>query len=192
MLEEEYQPRRKLPANLRPKAAPEPVFEYTIRDAVAADMPYVREIYNHYVANTVVTLDEDAMTLKEWKTKFAWLTKLEMPFLVAVSGSDQVIGFAYVSPWKQKAGYRRTVEDSIYLGPAATGKGLGKALLKELLARAKAAKIREVLAVIVDKGAEGSIRLHERAGFTEVGRLGKVGFKFNRWLGTVLLQKHLK
>ncbi|RFA09630.1 N-acetyltransferase family protein [Subtercola boreus] len=192
MLEEEYQPRRKLPANLRPPVPPEPVFEYTIRPAVAADMPYVREIYNHYVANTVVTLDEDAMTLKEWKTKFAWLSKLDMPFLVAISGSDQVIGFAYVSPWKQKAAYRRTVEDSIYLGPAATGKGLGKALLKQLLADSKAAKIKEVLAVVVDKGAEGSIRLHESFGFKEVGRLGKVGFKFNRWLGTVLLQKHLK
>ncbi|RFA11965.1 N-acetyltransferase family protein [Subtercola boreus] len=192
MLEEEYQPRRKLPANLRPPVPPEPVFEYTIRRASAADMPYVREIYNHYVANTVVTLDEDAMTLKAWKQKFAWLSKLDMPFLVAISGSDQVIGFAYVSPWKQKAAYRRTVEDSIYLGPAATGKGLGKALLKELLAEAKAAKIKEVLAVVVDKGAEGSIRLHESFGFKEVGRLGKVGFKFNRWLGTVLLQKHLK
>lgn len=192
MLEEEYQPRRTLPPNLRRPAPPEPTFEYTIRDAAVTDMPYVREIYNHYVANTVVTLDEDAMTLKEWTTKFAWLRKLDMPFLVAVSGSDQVIGFAYVSPWKQKAAYRRTVEDSIYLGPAATGKGLGKALLKELLARSKAAKIKEVLAVVVDKGAEGSIRLHEGFGFKEVGRLGKVGFKFNRWLGTVLLQKHLK
>ncbi|MEA9985217.1 MULTISPECIES: GNAT family N-acetyltransferase [Subtercola] len=192
MLEEEYQPRRKLPANLRPPAPPEETFEYTIRDAVAADMPYVREIYNHYVANSVVTFDEDAMTLAEWKTKFEWVSKLDMPFIVAVGASGQVIGFAYVSPWKQKAAYRRTVEDSIYLGPAATGKGLGKVLLKELLAKAKAAGIKEVLAVIVDKGAEGSIRLHENFGFVEVGRLGKVGFKFNRWLGTVLLQKHLK
>ena len=192
MLEEEYQPRRTLPAHLRPPAPPEEKFEFSIRDATLADMPHVREIYNHYVANTVVTFDEDAMTLKEWKDKFAWVEKLKMPFLVAISGSGTVIGFAYVSPWKQKAAYRRTVEDSIYLGPAATGKGLGKALMKELLARCKAAGIKEVLAVIVDKGAEGSIKLHEGFGFVEVGRLGKVGFKFNRWLGTVLLQKHLK
>ena len=192
MLEEEYQPRRQLPVHLRPPVQPEPVFEFTIRDATLADMPYVREIYNHYVANTVVTFDEDAMTLKEWRAKFTWVSKLSMPFLVAVSPTSTVLGFAYVSPWKQKAAYRRTVEDSIYLGPAATGKGLGKALMKELLARSKAAGIKEVLAVIVDKGAEGSIRLHESFGFVEVGRLGKVGFKFNRWLGTVLLQKHLK
>ncbi|MCU1476961.1 MAG: N-acetyltransferase [Subtercola sp.] len=192
MLEEEYQPRRKLPANLRPPVPPLPTFEFTIRDATLADMPHVRELYNHYVANTVVTLDEDAMSLSEWRSKFTWVTKLELPFLLAVSPTDQVMGFAYVSPWKQKAAYRRTVEDSIYLGPAATGKGLGKALMKELLARSKAAGVKEVLAVIVDKGAEGSIRLHESLGFKEVGRLGKVGFKFNRWLGTVLLQKHLK
>jgi L-amino acid N-acyltransferase YncA len=192
MLEEEYQPRRKLPANLRPPVPPLPTFEFSIRDATLADMPHVRELYNHYVANTVVTLDEDAMTLAEWRSKFTWVHKLELPFLLAVSPTDQVLGFAYVSPWKQKAAYRRTVEDSIYLGPAATGKGLGKTLLKELLARSKAAGVKEVLAVIVDKGAEGSIHLHESLGFKEVGRLGKVGFKFNRWLGTVLLQKHLK
>ncbi|CAN5364045.1 GNAT family N-acetyltransferase [soil metagenome] len=192
MLEEEYQPRRQLPAHLRPPAEPVPTFEFAIRDATLADMPYVREIYNHYVANTVVTFDEDAMSLKEWRAKFTWVSRLQLPFLVAVSPTATVIGFAYVSPWKQKAAYRRTVEDSIYLGPAATGKGLGNALMKELLVRCKAAGIKEVLAVIVDKGAEGSIKLHENFGFTEVGRLGKVGFKFNRWLGTVLLQKHLK
>ncbi|GGF25912.1 GNAT family N-acetyltransferase [Subtercola lobariae] len=192
MLEEEYQARRTLPANLRPPTPPLPKFEFSIRDATMADMPAVRELYNHYVANTVVTLDEDAMTLKEWRSKFEWVSRLNLPFLLAVSPTDQMIGFAYVSPWKQKAAYRRTVEDSIYLGPAATGKGLGKALMKELLARSKAAGVKEVLAVIVDKGAEGSIRLHESLGFKEVGRLGKVGFKFNRWLGTVLLQKHLK
>ncbi|UFS60018.1 GNAT family N-acetyltransferase [Subtercola endophyticus] len=192
MLEEEYQPRRKLPTALRPPSPPVETFSFSIRDATLADMPAVRELYNHYVANTVVTLDEDAMSLKEWRSKFEWVSRLGLPFLLAVSATDQMIGFAYVSPWKQKAAYRRTVEDSIYLGPAATGKGLGKALMKELLARSKAAGVKEVLAVIVDKGAEGSIRLHESLGFKEVGRLGKVGFKFNRWLGTVLLQKHLK
>ena len=97
-----------------------------------------------------------------------------------------------MSAWKQKAAYRRTVEDSIYLGPAATGKGLGKVLLGELLTRSKQAGIKEVLAVIADQGADASIRLHEGFGFKEVGRLGRVGFKFGHWLGTVLLQKSLK
>ena len=132
------------------------------------------------------------MSLKAWRSKFAWVAKLGFPFLVAVSPSGNVLGFAYVAPWKEKAAYRRTVENSIYLGPAATGKGLGKALMGELLTRAKAAGIKEVLAVIADQGAEASLKMHEGFGFKEVGRLGRVGFKFNRWLGTVMLQKSLK
>jgi phosphinothricin acetyltransferase len=192
LLEEEYQPRRRLPPALRPKTPPPPTFEYSIRDATPKDLPDIREIYNHYVANSTVTFDEDAMSLKAWRAKFAWVAKLGFPFLVAVSPSGNVLGFAYVSPWREKAAYRRTVENSIYLGPAATGKGLGKALMAELLTRAKAVGIKEVLAVIADQGAEASLKMHEGFGFKEVGRLGRVGFKFNRWLGTVMLQKSLK
>ncbi|WP_448809433.1 N-acetyltransferase family protein [Agromyces bauzanensis] len=192
MLEEEYQQRRVLPRHLRKPAPAETPFEYSIRDAVAADLPAVREIYNYYVANSTVTFDEDAMTLREWKAKFAYLQKLGMPFLVAESPSGQILGYALVSPWKQKRAYRYTVENSIYLGPAASGKGLGRALLAELIARSKAAGLKEMIAVIADQGAEASIALHEKFGFVEIGRMGRVGYKFDRWLGTVLLQKSLK
>ncbi|GAA1803307.1 N-acetyltransferase family protein [Agromyces neolithicus] len=192
MLEEEYQQRRELPRHLRPTPAAEAPFEYSIRDARAADLPAVREIYNYYVANSTVTFDEDAMTLKEWKSKFAYLSKLGMPFIVAESPSGQLLGYALVSPWKQKRAYRFTVENSIYLGPAASGKGLGRALLRELIDRSKAAGLKEMIAVIADQGAEASIALHEKFGFVEIGRMGRVGFKFDRWLGTVLMQKTLK
>jgi L-amino acid N-acyltransferase YncA len=192
VLEEEYENRRVLPPHLRKPPTPETPFAFTMRDATAEDLPYIREIYNHYVANSVVTFDEDAMTLKEWKTKFAYLQKQGMPFIVAVSPIGQIMGYALVSPWKQKRAYRFTVENSIYLGAAATGKGLGTALLGELIERSKAAGLKEILAVIADKGAESSIALHEKFGFTEVGRMGRVGFKFDRWIGTVLLQKSLK
>ncbi len=192
MLEEEYQERRVLPRHLRKTPEPEKPFDFTIRDAVLADMPAVREIYNYYVANSTVTFDEDAMTLKEWKAKFAYLDKLGMPFLVAESPSGQLLGYALVAPWKQKRAYRYTVENSIYLGPAAAGKGLGRALLSELITRSKAAGLKEIIAVIADQGAEASIALHEKFGFQEIGRMGRVGFKFDRWLGTVLLQKSLK
>ncbi|BDZ44262.1 GNAT family N-acetyltransferase [Naasia aerilata] len=192
MLEEEYETRRVLPRHLRPPAPPEPEFSFTIRDATPRDLPDVREIYNYYVTNSVVTFDEDTMTLREWRSKFAYLAKLKMPFLVAVSPSNQVLGYALVTPWKQKKAYRYTVENSIYLRPAAAGKGLGRALLAELLDRSKQAGLKEVLAVIADKGAEPSIRLHESFGFKEIGRMGRVGFKFDRWLGTVMLQKSLK
>ena len=192
MLEFEYMKPRQLPRHLKPAPEPERPFAFEIRDARAEDLPDIREIYNHYVRNSVVTFDEDEMTLKEWRLKFAYLVKLDMPFIVAESPSGQVLGYALVTPWKQKKAYRYTVENSIYLGPASTGKGLGRALLDELLQRSTAAGIKEVIAVIADSGADASIALHERFGFEEVGRMGKVGFKFNRWLGTVLLQKSLK
>ena len=114
-----------------------------------------------------------------------------MPFLVAESPSGQILGFALVAPWKQKRAYRYTVENSIYLGAASTGKGLGRALLAELIER------RGRRAQGNDRGdrrpgRDASIGMHEEFGFKEIGRMGKVGFKFDRWLGTVLLQKSLK
>ncbi|TXK17231.1 GNAT family N-acetyltransferase [Homoserinibacter sp. GY 40078] len=192
MLEEEYNPRRRLPPHLRAVPEPEPEFAFSIRDAEAADLPHIREIYNHYVANSTVTFDEDPQTLAEVRSKFRHAQKLGYPWIVAVSPSGQILGYANVSPWKQKAAYRYTVENSIYLRAAATGKGLGTALMAELLSRSKAAGIKEVIAVIADKGADASIRMHESFGFTRIGHMGKVGFKFGRWLGTVLMQKSLK
>lgn len=192
VLEEEYEPRRVLPHHLRKFDPPEDPFTYTIRAAEEVDLPYIREIYNHYVANSTVTFDESPMSLRQWKSKFAYLTKLKLPFVVAVSPRGQILGFALVSPWTQKRAYRFTVEDSIYLGAAATGKRLGPVLMEELIARSKAAGLKEMIAIIADKGAEASIRMHENFGFKEVGRMGKVGYKFGRYLGTVMLQKSLK
>ena len=193
MLEEEYETRRVLPPHLRPAPEPPPTFEYTLRAAVETDVPDIREIYNHYVRNSTVTFDEKPMTLPEWRKKFAKSTELQYPFIVAVSPtSGNLLGFAYVLPWSDKHSMRRSVEDSIYLGPAATGKGLGRVLLAELIDRSKAAGIKEMVAVIADKGAEGSIHLHESLGFKVVGQRGKVGFKFGRWIGNVFMEKRLK
>jgi L-amino acid N-acyltransferase YncA len=192
MLEEEYQPRRQLPQHLRPVPPEEPGFEYSIRPATPDDLPSVREIYNHYVLNSAVTFDEKPQTLAALRKKFAASEKLRMPYLVAENPRGQILGVAWVFPWQGNTGQRRTVELSIYLGPAATGKGLGKVLLEQLLADAKTAGIKEVIAVIADKGAEASIQMHKKFGFKEAGRMGKVGFKYDRWLGTVTLRKSLK
>ncbi len=192
MLEEEYQQRRELPPHLKPAPTPEPGFQYTIRPATSSDLPNVLEIYNHYVMNSTVTFDEKYMTLAALRHKFENGAAKKMPFIVAESPNGQLLGYAHVYPWKEKAAYRFSVENSIYLGPAATGKGLGKALLAELIAQSKAAGLKEMVAVIADKGAEASIRMHKSFGFKEVGHMGKVGFKFGRWLGTVLMQKSLK
>lgn len=193
MLEEEYDRSiRRLPWHLRRRPAPEPAFAFEIRPATRADMPDVREIYNYYVTNSVVTFDEKRWSHRKWVDKFDYLEKLGLPFLVAVSPSGHVLGYGLVAPWTGKSGYRYTVENSIYLGQAATGKGLGRALLEALIAACEDRGIREMVAAISDKGAEASIALHEKLGFVEVGRMGGVGYKFGRPLGTVYLQKHLR
>jgi phosphinothricin acetyltransferase len=165
--------------------------EPTIRKATRDDLGAMVEIYNYYIQNSVVTFDKDLMSFEDWSAKFEWIEQLGLPIVVAQSPNGQIIGFAYVVPWRQKAAYKRTVEDSIYLRPAAMGKRVGTKLLASLLDEAKLAGVKEVVAVISDKGAEPSIALHERFGFKHQGHLGKVGFKFGRWLGTVLMQKSL-
>jgi len=167
------------------------VEDITLRSATAEDMKQISEIYNYYVTNSVVTFDIEATTEATWTEKLEYLEGLELPFIVAQSASGKIFGFAYVAPWRQKAAYRRTVEDTIYLRPAAIGKRIGTRLLTELIERSRTAGVKEIVAVISDKGADPSIALHEAFGFKRQGHLAKVGFKFNRWLGTVLLQKSL-
>ena len=191
MLEEEYQQRRVPPPHLRRVEPPEAPFEYSMRDARLADMPAVREIYNYYVANSTVTFDEDAMTLREWRAKFTYLHKLGMPFLVAESPSGQLLGYALVAPWKQKRAYRYTVENSIYVDPNVTGRGIGRRLLAELIAQCTAIGCRQMIAVIGDSANAGSIKLHEALGFKLAGNLRSVGRKKGRWLDSVLMQLSL-
>ncbi len=192
MLEEEYETgRRRLPRHLQRAAPEEAPFSFAIRPARREDIPHVREIYNHYVTNSVVTFDEKKWTMAKWRDKYDDLARLNLPFLVAESPSGQLLGYALVQPWAGKSAYRYTVEDSIYLGQAASGKGLGRALLEALIAACEERGLRQIVAVISDKGAEASIALHEKLGFVEVGRMGRVGYKFGRWLGTVYLQKAL-
>lgn len=184
--------RRRLPRHLQAPAPELDTFSFDIRPARAGDLPDVRGIYNHYVANSVVTFDEKPSTHRYWRETFAMLTKLKLPFLVAVTPANQVIGYALVQPWASKSAFRYTVESSIYLGPGAGGKGLGAALLQALIAACEQIGLREIVAVISDSGAEASLRLHRRHGFVEVGRMGRVGFKFGRSLGTIYLQRSLK
>ncbi|WP_405373300.1 MULTISPECIES: GNAT family N-acetyltransferase [unclassified Microbacterium] len=192
MLEDEYdRDRRRLPRHLRRRSEAAQEFSFSIRPALRTDMADVREIYNYYVTNSVVTFDEKRWSHRQWLEKFDYLTGLGLPFIVAVSPAGQVLGYGLVSPWTGKSGFRYTVENSIYLGQAATGKGLGRALLEALIAACEDKGIREMVAVVSDKGAEASMALHEKLGFVEVGRMGRVGFKFGRSLGTIYLQKHL-
>lgn len=193
MLEEEYErDRRRLPRHLRPPAPVEQPFSFVIRPVEDSDLPHVREIYNYYITNSVVTFDEKEWTIAQWRDKAAYLARIGMPFLVAESPSGQILGYALVQPLSTKSAYRFSVENSIYLGQAAAGKGLGRAMLTALLEACEEAGIREVVAIISDKGAEASVALHEKFGFVEVGRMGRVGYKFDRWLGIIHMQKSIR
>ncbi|GAA3589645.1 GNAT family N-acetyltransferase [Klugiella xanthotipulae] len=192
MLEEEYHKPRVLPRHLRSAPDSEGEFSYVLREATPADLPHVREIYNYYVTNSTVTFDEEPMSLAAWTTKFALLERLGFPFIVAEAPSGQLHGYALVQPWKDKTAYRFTVENSVYLAPASTGKGLGRVLMVELIERSRDAGLKQMIAVIADRGAEGSLRIHRALGFEETGRMGKVGYKFERWLGIITMQLSLK
>ncbi|TMR20954.1 N-acetyltransferase family protein [Nonomuraea turkmeniaca] len=161
-----------------------------IRPAVPADLKAVAEINAHYVTNTVITFEETPPTVDDWHRKLADLTGRGLPFLIA-DLSGEVAGYAYVGPWRPKPAYRNTVEDTIYLSPEHTGRGLGGALLGELVSRSIAAGPRRMIAVIADTGDGHSIALHRRFGFTEAGRLTEVGYKHGRWIDTTLMQRPL-
>lgn len=194
MLAHEYHRRRKKPsANSTPTPTPElPSFEYSIRPARLSDLPAVLALYRHYVRNSVVTFDEKPPTIRAFRAKFEHTEKLGHPFLVAESPGGDILGYARVTPYRDKSAFRHTVESTIYLGPASTGRGLGRALLEALVDKCKEAGLKEMIAVIADSGADASIALHKSLGFKETGRMGKVGFKFDRWIGIVMMQKSLR
>jgi L-amino acid N-acyltransferase YncA len=144
--------------------------------AGAADLGRVAEIFAHYVTHSVVTFETEPPTVADWQARLDALAGSGLPFLVARAGGE-VAGYGYVSPWRPKPAYRHTVEDTVYLAPGATGRGLGRRLLAELLARAGQAGARQMVAVIADAGAdsEASIALHRALGFAHAGRLTAVG-----------------
>ncbi|MCM1947066.1 GNAT family N-acetyltransferase [Streptomyces sp. G2] len=161
--------------------------EALIRPAVAADLEAVASLYAHYVRHTVVTFDETPPPVAHWRERLAELTERGLPFLVAeVAG--EVAGYAYASPWRPKPAYRHSVENSVYLAPEATGRGLGTLLMRPLVAACARAGAHQMIAVVADSGTEASQALHRRLGFTEVGRLRAVGHKHGRWVDTVLFQ----
>jgi L-amino acid N-acyltransferase YncA len=161
--------------------------ESSVRTASPADLDAVAEVYAHYVATSVATFELDAPDLAEWVRRFDAITAAGLPFLV-IERAGALAGYAYCAPWKSRPAYRATVEDSVYVAPWAVGKGCGTELLTALLAACRAARLREVIAVIADTGDPASVELHHRLGFVDAGRLTRVGYKHDRWIDTVLLQ----
>lgn len=162
-----------------------------VRPVANADLPAIREIYNHYVRSSTVTFDEVESTLTDWEGKAERIAAAGIPFLVAEAEAGELLGYALGQPWSPKSAYRVTVENSIYLAPSAVGRGVGWALLAVFLDRCRDVGLRQVISVIADRGAEASIALHRKAGFADAGRLAEVGEKFGERLGVHFLQKSL-
>ncbi|MFT4044065.1 MAG: GNAT family N-acetyltransferase [Gordonia sp. (in: high G+C Gram-positive bacteria)] len=157
-----------------------------IRDAVTDDAAGIAHIYNDAVAHTTAIWNT---TLVDIDDRRNWLTERQragFPVLVAVDG-DEVLGYATYGPYRPYDGFRLTVEHSIYVRDGLRGKGIGGSLLAELIARARAARLHVIVAGI-DAANSGSIRLHERYGFSQVGLLKEVGTKFGSWRDLAFLQ----
>ncbi|WP_077035688.1 GNAT family N-acetyltransferase [Pelomonas sp. KK5] len=162
----------------------------TLRPSTEADIPAIHAIYEQAVLHGTGTFETEVPDLAEMTRRRAEVLGRALPWLVAEQDGE-VTGYAYANYFRPRMAYRFCLEDSIYLSPAAQGKGVGKLLLAELMARCEAAGARQMLAVIGDAQNKGSIGVHTSLGFEHTGVLKSAGWKFGRWLDVVLMQRQL-
>ncbi|WP_028880257.1 GNAT family N-acetyltransferase [Terasakiella pusilla] len=161
-----------------------------VRPATQSDIPAIVDIYTYYVTDTVITYEETVPDITEMTRRFEATLKLGMPYLVAqVDGVVQ--GYAYGGAFRERIAYRYCVEHAIYLSKDVKGQGIGSLLMEHLLTELEAAGIRQVIAVIGDLTNHASVALHSKFGFEKVGILPASGYKFNRWIDTILMQRSL-
>jgi len=161
-----------------------------VRPASGQDIPAIQAIYAHHVLNGLASFEEAAPALDEMRQRFADVAGQGLPYLVA-EAAGEVLGYGYCSLYRTRSAYRYTLEDSVYVSQGSQGKGIGKALLAELIARSTALSYRQLVAVIGDSANIASIALHASLGFVRAGNLRSTGFKFGRWVDTVLMQRAL-
>lgn len=161
-----------------------------VRDAGEADMAAIRAIYAHHVLHGLATFEEVPPAVEEMVARRAAVLAAGLPYLAAEL-DGRVVGYAYATAYRPRPAYRFSIEDSVYVADGLAGKGIGSALLRELIARCEKGPWRQMLAVIGNSGNEGSIALHRRMGFAHAGTFTSVGFKLGRWVDTVLMQRPL-
>jgi L-amino acid N-acyltransferase YncA len=164
--------------------------DYSIRPVQACDMAAITRIYAQAVRHGTASFEIEPPDEAEMARRQDALLAGGYPFLIAERDGD-VIGYAYAGPYRAWPAYRWTVEDSIYIAAEVQGQGIGRALLERLIREAEARGFRQMIAVIGDSEQTPSIALHEALGFRRVGTLESVGFKFGRWLDSVLMQRPL-
>ncbi|KAK5654220.1 hypothetical protein OQA88_7395 [Cercophora sp. LCS_1] len=161
----------------------------TIRPVQATDIPTITSIYADAVTHSTATYELGPPDESEMSNRIDSLKDSGFPYFVAVDDSSQVLGYAYISPFRTRPAYRFFVENSVYISSDAKGKGIGRMLMERLIQECGALGFRQIVAVIGDGGAESaSVKFHEKLGFRHVGKLEGSGFKFGRWLDTVLMQ----
>jgi phosphinothricin acetyltransferase len=166
-----------------------------VRPANDADLAEVTAIYAHHVTHGTGSFELTPPSVAEMTNRRAGVLANGLPYLVAqTTGEDagpRVVGFAYANHFRPRPAYRFSVENSVYVAPEAPRQGIGRLLMAELIARCEAAGCRQMLAVIGDSANAGSIGLHAAMGFRPVGVFRNTGWKFDRWLDTVLMQRPL-
>jgi phosphinothricin acetyltransferase len=178
-----------------------------VRDARRGDLAGIREIYAHHVLHGLASFEETPPDLAEVTRRFEATLAHGLPYLaaeapmaepgvaepgVAGPGAELALrGYAYAGPYRPRPAYRYSVENSLYVAPGLEGRGIGRVLLEELIRRCTALGYRQMIAVIGDSGHLPSIKFHESLGFTQAGHLRSVGFKFERWVDSVILQRPL-
>nr|WP_315426494.1 GNAT family N-acetyltransferase [uncultured Albidiferax sp.] len=162
----------------------------TIRPACDGDMNAVATIYTHHVLHGTGTFETTPPSTEEMTTRRADVLAKGLPYLV-LEDAGEIQGFAYCNWFKPRPAYRFSAEDSVYLAPNNSGKGLGRILLAELMTQAERAGVRKLIAVIGNSANAGSIGVHRSLGFNQVGVLSACGWKFGRWLDVVLMEKFI-
>ena len=162
--------------------------DFRLRDATPDDMEAVARIYGHYVETTVYTFEEVPPTADEMRGRLRQLRENGLPWRVAEASCGAVIGYAYAAPFRTRSAYRYILENSVYIAKDQARRGVGVALMRDLIRLCAAAGYRQMMAVIGDSANEASIRLHARLGFHMIGQEAAVGFKFGRWIDVVQMQ----
>jgi phosphinothricin acetyltransferase len=153
-------------------------------------MPAIQAIYAHHVAIGLGSFEEQAPSVDELRRRYDDVTRHGLPYLTAEFGGA-VAGYGYCTLYRTRSAYRYALEDSVYVRQDMLGRGVGRAVLVELIQRCEALRYRQMIAVIGDSANAASIGLHASLGFLRVGTLRSSGFKFGRWVDSVIMQRPL-
>ena len=164
--------------------------ELLVRPSRDGDVAAIAAIYGHHVLHGVASFEEVPPDEAEMSRRRAALLARDFPYFVA-ERAGKVVGYCYAGPYRARIGYRFSVEDSIYIDPGEVGRGIGRALLARVIERSAELGYRQMVAVIGGSETVASIRLHAALGFAHVGVLRAIGFKFGRWVDSVLMQRPL-